>query len=307
MKKKISPLLAGVIVTTGAVVLYAAPLAARDTAQVQRPQSKRTVPPRPRITAPAGASLTMNPAAIMVNTPTTVTITAQFAASPLPIPNSVNLLRIGAPGAQPAIVGVMQAVGAGAYSWQGSFNETAPGQIVLQASAAYPGQLKRSLSTAASLPVWGVVSDATSGFSTAYPPTLYDLTTPAFGGYLLQSSPQGVVLGGEGPEDGSHATSSGYAIVISSAPYAGTFDINAWLSSAYPYSEVDSLTTTTVGGLPGFQVIFANEVGAGEPTAVVYNNGYVYKIAYASSFGVGSLRDVQGLSDFSAVLQHFAF
>jgi len=50
-----------------------------------------------------------------------------------------------------------------------------------------------------------------------------------------------------------------------------------------------------------------NEVGAGEPTAVVYNNGYVYKIAYGSTFDVGSPRDAQGLSDFSAVLQYFAF
>ncbi|MGA2599811.1 MAG: hypothetical protein ABSH09_22785 [Bryobacteraceae bacterium] len=227
---------------------------------------------------------------------------------PTLIAGSVNLLQLGATGAQPTILGVMQSNGSGIYSLQPTFNESTPGEIQLQVSAAFRGQLRRVASQIATLGVWGVLGDTTSGFKTLYPPVLYDLSsTTTFGGFLLQSSPQGVDIGGEGPENGSNATTRGFSVVITPTPYSTEFDINAWLLAQYPYSYIDTLATTSIGGEQGYEIVFDNEVGAGEPTVVVYHQGYVYTLSYASTFAAGSIADQNGLSIFSEVLQNFGF
>jgi hypothetical protein len=251
---------------------------------------------------------TATPPMITVGTSTQVTVTIQIT-DPALIANSVNLLRLGAPGTQPAVLGVMQSAGNGIYTLDPTFNEQSTGQVQLQVSAAFKGALQRVLSNVVIVSVWGVIADPTSGFKTLYPPVLYDLssTTTAFNGFLLQSSPEGVDIGGEGPEDGSNATTTGFSIVIHPIQYGTSFDINAWLSTEYPYSEIDTLTSTTVGGVLGYAVTFKNEVGAGQPTIVVYNQGYIYKLSYASTFPLGSIADQNGLNAFNAVLQHFIF
>jgi hypothetical protein len=154
---------------------------------------------------------------------------------------------------------------------------------------------------------WNSLIDPISGFSTMYPPSLYDLSslTIASGVFSLESSPQGVAIGGDGPEDGSDATTSGFAVIIQPKPYSDTFDINTWLAAAD--SELGTLTTTTIGGSPGYEVTFKNQVGAGRPTALVYHDGYLYQISYASTFVPGSVDDQTGLDAFNIVLENFTF
>jgi hypothetical protein len=250
----------------------------------------------------------VTPTALSAGTSTLVTATVQIS-DPTLIPGSVNLLRLSNGSAQPIILGVMQSVGNGNYRYQTVVNETSPGLIQLQASGAFRGQLRRTLSQVQSIPVYGVLTDSVSGFTTQYPPTLYDLssTTKPFGFYDLESAPNGVAIGGGAPEDGSNATTSGFSIAIQPAKYFGAFDINAWLTTSAPYSDVDSLTTTTVSGTQAYVVTFKNQVGAGRPTVVVYHHGYVYQVSYASTYAIGSIFDQDGLNAFNSVLSKFQF
>jgi hypothetical protein len=102
---------------------------------------------------PTFGTPTAAPALITVNTSTIVTVTVVI--SPAPLPNGVNLLRLGATGTQPTILGVMHddgkngdaVAGDGIYTLQVLFNEPATGQIRLQVSAAFKGSLKRTLSS----------------------------------------------------------------------------------------------------------------------------------------------------------------
>jgi hypothetical protein len=246
------------------------------------------------------------PNIITANTSTTVTVTVQIT-DPTLIPGSVNLLLLGATGTQPTILGVMQNTGGGIYGLQYAFYKGSPGTLTMEVSAAFQGQLRRIISQTATITAYGLLSDGNSGFQTIYPPVLFDLSrTTTFGGFLLQSSPTGVDIGGEGPEDDSNATTSGFSVVITPTPYSGSFDINTWLSTEYPYSN-DTLTTTTVGGQPAYQIVFQDEVGAGEPTVVVYHSGYIFTISYSSTFALGTPADLNGLTAFNEVLQNFQF
>jgi hypothetical protein len=254
-----------------------------------------------------------SPAFVAANTSTLVTVTVQIL-DPALLPSGVNLLRIGATGTQPIVLGVMHDDGANGdaiagdhvYTLQTTFHEVMPGAITLQVSAAVRGQLKRATSPLMQVAVWGSLTDATSGFSTLYPPGLYNLidtSTPSI--FSLQSSPGGVAIGGVAPEDGSNATTSGFSVIIEAAKYGGSFDINTWLTTAAPYSEIDSLTPTTINALPAYVITFKNQIGAGRPTVVVYRHGYVYQISYASTFAPGSAADQNGLNAFNLILQNF--
>jgi hypothetical protein len=286
-----------------------APVAVQTSTIAQAVVSNTSTPPTLAApsTTPTVGTPGATPSMVIANTSTPVTVTVQITGPNL-IPGSVNLLLLGATGTQPTILGVMQD-GSGVYSLQSVFDETTTGDIKLEVSAAFQGLLKRVISPVLQIPVWGVVADTISGFKTLYPPSLYDLssTTVSEGLFLLQSSPDGVDIGGEGPEDGSNATTSGFSIVIQPSQYSTAFDINSWLSTEYEGSDIASLATTTIGGVPGYVFTFADEIGAGEPTAVAYHNGYVYQIAYSSTFALGSTADANGLSAFNAVLQNFTF
>lgn len=117
------------------------------------------------------------PALIIVNTSTLVTVTVQIL-DPTLVPGSVNLLRLGATGTQPTILGVMHddglngdaVAGDHIYSLRVPFNEPAPGQIQLQVSAAFRGLLRRVLSSYIGINVWSLVTDASSGLTFALPP-----------------------------------------------------------------------------------------------------------------------------------------
>jgi hypothetical protein len=121
------------------------------------------------VVPPAVGTPSTTPAFIVVNTPTAVTVTASVAGSGL-IGNSVNLLRLGASGTQPTILGVMQSTVGGIYSIQKSFDETASGQVQLEVSAAFRGTLLRMLSGPISIPVWNATKDSVTNTVIAYPP-----------------------------------------------------------------------------------------------------------------------------------------
>jgi hypothetical protein len=256
-----------------------------------------------------------SPIFITVNTSTLVTITVQALDATL-IPDSINLLRLGAAGTQPTILGVMHddglngdaVAGDHIYTLQKVFSEATVGQIQLQVSAAFHRQLRRVASQILEFPVWGVLTDPTSRFMAPYPPGLYNLSnssTPT--SFSLESSPGGVAIGGVAPEDGSNATTSGFSIIIQVSPYNTSFDINTWLATAAPYSEIDTLATTTIAGVSAYVITFKNQVGAGRPTAVVYHQGSVYQISYASTFAPGSVADQNGVNAFNSILQNFTF
>jgi hypothetical protein len=248
------------------------------------------------------------PSMITVNTSSPVTVTVQITGV-TPIPGGVNLLLLGATGTQPTILGVMQSGGNGIYTLQHAFDETTPGQIQLEVSAAFQGMLKRVISPVVQIPVWTLLTDTTAGFSVAYPPNTYLVNNEASSDiYWLDSSPEGVAIGGT-PAPGSTESISGFRIAISATPYTptGSFDINAYLAFDYPGRKVASSTATTIGGLPGFVMTFADEEGGGHPEAYIYHDGFVFEVDYLSTIYINGFSDQPGLQTFSEVLQHFTF
>ena len=170
----------------------AAPIGAENSTITQAVPSNTS-----SLVTPAAASATPTvgtpvaaPSMIVVNTSTPVIVAVQIT-DPTLIPGSVNLLLLGATGTQPTILGVMQSAGNGTYIIQPVFNETSTGQIQLQVSAAFRGKLQRVLSNVVNISPWGVLVDTVSGFSTLYPPGVYNLSTGSSGSFSLQSSPQG--------------------------------------------------------------------------------------------------------------------
>ena len=91
-----------------------------------------------------------DPTYVVVSTPTVITVTVSIPGSAL-IPNSVNLLRLGAPGSQPIVLGLLHddgmngdaVAGDHVFTIQVPFTEPSVGQITLQISAAFKGQLTR--------------------------------------------------------------------------------------------------------------------------------------------------------------------
>jgi len=286
-------------------------------AQSQRPSSPTPVVAKPAATiTPTVGIPGASPSLITMNTPTMVTVTVQI--SPTPIANGVNLLRLAATGTQPTILGVMHDDGLngdavannGIYTLLVPFNEGAAGQIQLEVSAAFSGRLTRTLSSQTQLTVLGILSDSVTGFTTLYQPGLFNMTTTntPVGVFTLESSPNGVDIGGGGPEDNSAPSKSGFEIAIQGDQFTALpFNVHQWLADEYPLTQIATLTPISIGGQPGYEIEFANEVGAGQPLAVVCYQGYVYRISYASTFPASSPADSIGLNALAFVLQHFTF
>ena len=165
-------------VIAGEVWLYAQPKLAMPAPinTVQTPQSPQKQTPRPLVTRPQTATVppsvgtpSTTPAFIVVNTPTTVTVSALVTGGGL-VPSSVNLLRLGTTGTQPIILGVMHDAGAGVYTLQTTFNKAIAGQIQLQVSAAFLGELHRALSSQSTIRVWSSFVDTNTNTQLALPP-----------------------------------------------------------------------------------------------------------------------------------------
>jgi hypothetical protein len=108
--------------------------------------------PFPPPTTVSLGTLAAFPTVLTANTPSIVTFTLPVPDTSL-IPNSINLLRFGAAGTQPTVLGVMAddgkngdaVAGDGIYTLQVTFN--APiGQFAIAVSAAFRGRLERVLS-----------------------------------------------------------------------------------------------------------------------------------------------------------------
>ena len=155
------------------------------------PAQRQSTAPRPTASspsavaqpAPAGLGATpsigtpvVTPPVIPVTVPTLVTVTATIT-DPSLIPNSVNLLRLGATGTQPTILGAMHDDGVNGdavardrvYSINFTASEFAPGQVQLQISAAFTGRLSRIFSATARLPIWQQFSSPRASLFFAYP------------------------------------------------------------------------------------------------------------------------------------------
>ena len=301
----------------GGVWLIAAPRATQQP-QASPPQVRQALPGRPAAaaatsTTPIVGTPTATPATIVVNTPTLATVTASI--TPAPISNGANLLRLGATGTQSTIIGVMHddgkngdlVAGDGIYTFQVPFNEATAGQIQLQVSAAFQGQLKRITSNPITLRVWGVLFDPVTGLRSLYPPGLYNATdnNPP-GDFILSSTPLGVNFGNTGSAPALSATGFNITILISQFN-ADTFDINQWLVTEYPGEEIGGLTPITIGGQAAYEFQFVEGQGSGEPLTVVYHQGTIFQIAYSSSFDSGSTSEQAGLDTYSLVLNNISF
>jgi hypothetical protein len=134
--------------------------------------------------APSIPAPVATPNLITVNTSTAVTVTVQLV-DPTLIPGSVNLLRLGATGTQPTILGVMHDDGLngdakandGIYTLRTTFNEHGTGQISLQVSAAFKGKLQRAISAYVLVTVGSTYKDPISGVSFTSPQ--FSVTTQA--------------------------------------------------------------------------------------------------------------------------------
>jgi hypothetical protein len=160
--------------------------------------SPRSDAPQPTIGAPilrpntavrplSAAQPTVGPAAatptvIAVNTPTQVTVTVQIT-DPTLLPGGVNLLRLDSTGKTIAIIGLMYddgthgdaVAGDRVFSRTITLNEPTTGTAYFEASAAFKGVLKRTLSSPITLSIWNAFMDPTSGAEIAYP--IVDIVT----------------------------------------------------------------------------------------------------------------------------------
>ena len=133
----------------------------------------------PPVAAPTVGTLTATPNLNTVNVPTTVTFTIPIT-DPTLLPGGVNLLRLGATGTQPTILGIMHDDGLNGDLVQGdkvftsvlNLNESQVGTISLQASVAFRGQIRRTLSAPTALAIWNQFQDAQSGLELNIPPGL---------------------------------------------------------------------------------------------------------------------------------------
>jgi hypothetical protein len=182
MKKILIPIiLVVVLLGAGGVFLYARSQQTHPASQMANQQSQTQPSPQtkalatqplasstPSTSTPTLGTPVVSPSIITVNTSTPVTVTVQIA-NPSPIPGSVNLLLLGATGTQPSIRGVMQNSGNGNYSLQSVFDPSSTGQLQVEVSAAFQGQIRRLVSNISAISVWQRFNDPTTGIAFSLP------------------------------------------------------------------------------------------------------------------------------------------
>jgi len=238
-----------------------------------RPNTKA---PSPNATTPTVGTPTATPATIVVNTPMTVTVTVQITDTTL-ISGSVNLLRVGATGTQATILGVMHddgkngdgTAGDHIYTLQVPFNEPSAGQIQIQVSAAFQGQLKRIQSQSVSVLIYNqfTSTSTTTPFTLSYPP-LWVISASPYPNqeYLFPSSSQP-------NQDNEYAAD----IIVDAIPNPGHLDLSSYYSNKADvnyYSNSDTaITFVTRSGFPAVKFINVSGMIPTEITSV--NTGSV--------------------------------
>ncbi len=159
----IIPIAIAAILVAGGVLL----MAARRDGQPNSLPATQSI--QPSSTTPTVGTPVITPSIIIANTSTPVTVSVQIT-DPSLIPNSVNILLLNGTGTQPTILGGLPCNASGMCTAQFTFNQQAPGQIQLEASAAFRGLLRRVLSNTVMVGVWNAVSDGVSGLTFDLPP-----------------------------------------------------------------------------------------------------------------------------------------
>lgn len=285
-----------VILGLGAFWLYARPApagpqaAAQPTPPVRIPEQQAQTSsetgniPSPKAlatTTPTIGAMNAMPTMVTLNMPTPVIITAKIT-DPSLIPGSVNLLRIGATGTQPTILGVMHddgqngdaVAGDGVYTLQVLFNEAAPGQIQLQVSAAFRGLLRRVVANVPPIQISqpqsfksadiGITMNYPAGWLTqqsTYSATFSNVQDPSTTGdsaffevhYIPQSNPGGLSINQwfaqfsqhlpEPPISVNNISIAGHAGVIITVPEVGA-DTVIYLSRGADIIEITYDTET---------------------------------------------------------------
>jgi hypothetical protein len=247
------------------------------------------------------------PSLISVNTPTTVTVTVQI--SPSPIPGAVNLLRLGATGTQPTILGVMHddgqngdaVAGDGIYTIAPNFNETTGSDISLEVSAAFKGHLQRLFSKTISLHAWPVITAL--GVSMNYPPTTV-IETQSNTSISIQTSPDFNPIGAS-QKDVAPITVEGFQLTINSYPAVrGSFAVMNWIKEIWPLWQPSKVQPTFINGTSGYYVPPGD--GDDPSTIIIPTASAVYVIIYNTSY-FSSEADAIGQSIIQTMLSTLHF
>lgn len=132
----------------------------------------------PIVEAQSGVA-SANPATIVVNEPSDVTVTTQITDARL-IPGSVNLQRLDANGKVTAVLGNLNDTGTNGdvtagdktFTIRKSLTEATTTPVQLRVSWGLRGVLKRVVSNVVTVVVWQHVTEAVSGISFTVPPNL---------------------------------------------------------------------------------------------------------------------------------------
>jgi hypothetical protein len=223
---------------------------------------------------PTVGALTATPAIITVSTPATVTFTVSLT-DPTLTPGGVNLLRLSATGAQSTILGVMHddglkgdaVAGDHVYTLQVPFSEATAGQVQLQVSAAFKGQLKRVLSPIAVVQIGSVLS--VSG------PVVYSLTIPVGGTAAVQPTIVNIFPKNKS-FDQSHEYAGDVLVFVDSNPtnlsaadyYNGTIGVDL-------YSGSPTILPLTVSGHAAAKYLQSTGLVGAETVVVVLPNRFL--------------------------------
>jgi hypothetical protein len=159
----------------------------KDHSSARKTALTTVVPPAATITSTLGIPSAI-PSAIPVNTPTTVTVTAEITDSRL-ISGSVNLLRFGATGTQPTVIGALHDDGIAGDAIAGdhifttliTLAESNPSPVQLQVSAAFQGLLKRETSS----PFAVIVTGMTLANMSTLSPVIVDARVSSLSSYYI--------------------------------------------------------------------------------------------------------------------------
>jgi len=199
------------------------------------------------------------PNVISTNATASVTVSAVIA-DPTVIPNSVNLLRLNGGGNQPPILGQLHGDQNGNYSIQVAFDEATAGQISLQISAAFRGDLKRTLSNIITVGV------NTQGVVLSIPPQFQ-----IDGNALTLGGPVSLTNFGAQYQQGGIVPPGGAELDFPSIPLPTT-TLDTLIAYELAGATITSSSTVSVDGVPCRAMSYTDSYGGG----LTYNNVAVY-------------------------------
>jgi hypothetical protein len=250
------------------------------------------------------------PDIIPIGRTSTVTVKA-IICNPKEGSSNVDLLLLSGTGNGPTVLGQLTRVEDNSYFIQVPLYVPSPGEIRLQVSATFRVSSVPILSPILLVGAGSTLTDATASVSLLVPPALHNVTDNSMppDSFELDSSPNGVAIGGA-VQEGSAVATSGFAVTIDAEPYSvsSIFDINQYLAAEYPNSVADAtITPIYANRAPGYQVFFVGEETGNWPVVIVYHDGYVVRVLYSSTDDASGSVDQNGLKAFNQVVEHLSF